>query len=300
MKYSKEFKIGLFVVVIMSVSFFMINYLRGKDIFNKEIEVSARYSEVDGLLASAPVHIRGYKAGKVIEVEYDQENDDFLVTCSIRKEFRIPEDSQMTIYGVDIMGGKGIRIDLGQSDVYVSNGAVLAPASEPALLDGLAEGITPVMAKVGNTLDSLTAVATSVNSLLKDGSLRNTMSHLERTMASVENVASVIDGKSVELNAFIDDLGALAVALNGIAGKADVLVGDVSDIVASVDTAVIAGVVSSFNDVLSNINDPEGTVGRLLTDDSIYSSVDELLNDIDTLVRKIQENPKKYIKISVF
>ena len=119
-------------------------------------------------------------------------------------------------------------------------------------------------------------------------------------MASVENVASVIDGKSVELNAFIDDLGALAVALNGIAGKADVLVGDVSDIVASVDTAVIAGVVSSFNDVLSNINDPEGTVGRLLTDDSIYSSVDELLNDIDTLVRKIQENPKKYIKISVF
>ena len=93
MKYSKEFKIGLFVVVIMSVSFFMINYLRGKDIFNKEIEVSARYSEVDGLLASAPVHIRGYKAGKVIEVEYDQENDDFLVTCSIMKEFRIPEDS---------------------------------------------------------------------------------------------------------------------------------------------------------------------------------------------------------------
>ena len=26
----------------------------------------------------------------------------------------------------------------------------------------------------------------------------------------------------------------------------------------------------------------------------------EILNDVDTLVKKIQENPKKYIKISVF
>jgi phospholipid/cholesterol/gamma-HCH transport system substrate-binding protein len=255
---------------------------------------------VDGLLSSAPVYIKGYKAGKVMEVKYDAENDDFIVTCSIMKEFRIPEDSRMTIYGVDIMGGKGIRIDLGQTDLYASNGDVLAPATEPALLDGLTEGIAPVIAKVENTLDSLTAVAASVNALLKDGTIRNTLAHLERTTESVERVASVIDGKSDELNSFIDDLGELAISLNGIADKADVLVGNVSDIVASVDPSVIEDVISSFNSVLAKIDDKDGSVGRLLTDDSIYSSVDELLNDIDTLVRKIQENPKKYIKISVF
>ena len=38
MKISKEFKIGLFVVTVLTASFFLINYLRGKDIFNKEIE----------------------------------------------------------------------------------------------------------------------------------------------------------------------------------------------------------------------------------------------------------------------
>ena len=51
---------------------------------------------------------------------------------------------------------------------------------------------------------------------------------------------------------------------------------------------------------LENINDPDGTVGKLLVDGSVYDSVDELLNDIDTLVKKIEENPKKYLKISVF
>ena len=42
------------------------------------------------------------------------------------------------------------------------------------------------------------------------------------------------------------------------------------------------------------------SIGKLLVDNSVYDSVDSILSDIDQLVRKIQENPKKYIKISVF
>jgi phospholipid/cholesterol/gamma-HCH transport system substrate-binding protein len=62
----------------------------------------------------------------------------------------------------------------------------------------------------------------------------------------------------------------------------------------------IEGVVSSFRELLENINDPDGTIGKLLVDGAVYDSVDELLTDVDMLVRKIQENPKKYLKISVF
>ena len=48
------------------------------------------------------------------------------------------------------------------------------------------------------------------------------------------------------------------------------------------------------------MNDPDGTIGKLFVDNSVYNSVDSLLNNIDSLVKKIEENPKKYIKISVF
>ena len=163
MKFSKEFKIGVFVVTVLTASFFLINYLRGKDIFNKEIVISARYTDVEGLVSSAPVYIRGYKAGKVTEVAYDSTSDDFRVTCSVMKDFRIPSDSRMMIYGVDIMGGKGIRIDLGTSSEMVGDGAVLASASEPSLLDGLASGVAPLLDKVGRTLDSLNVTVSSVS-----------------------------------------------------------------------------------------------------------------------------------------
>ena len=300
MKFTKEFKIGVFVVTVLTASFFLINYLRGKDIFNREIEISARYSDVEGLVSSAPVYIRGYKAGKVMEVVYDSSSDDFRVTCSVMKDFRIPSDSKMMIYGVDIMGGKGIRIDLGTSSEMVADGAFLESSSEPALLDGLASGVAPLLDKVGRTLDSLNLTVASVNRILSDGNITRILAHMESTLASVSAIASDLEGKSDELNAFVDNLAILSSKFILISEKADTLMSDVSSVVTGINADDLRTVVSSFRTLLENINDPDGTIGRLLTDDSVYDSVDSLLNDVDDFVRKIQENPKKYIKISVF
>lgn len=300
---SKELKIGIFAVAILVVSFFMINYLRGEDIFNREIEVTSRFGQLEGLVASAPVYIKGYKAGKVSEVTYDKNTEDFEVTCSVSKDFRIPEDSRMTIYSVDIMGGKGVRIDLGTSAQSVQDGGTLAPYFEPGLMDGLAGGVGPLLEKVSNTLDSLSVTVAGVNKMLSDenqASFRGTLAHLERTMANVSAVSATVEGKSDELEDFMENLSALSHKLGAIADKADTAVGGVSDLVTSLNESDIQSIVTSFKVLLENINDPDGTIGKLLVDNSVYDSVDALLSDVDTLIRKIQENPKKYIKISVF
>lgn len=303
MKFSKEWKIGSFVVIVLVVSFFVINYLRGKDIFNREIELVAYYENLEGLTESAPVFIKGYKAGKVNEVEYVAAEGNFKVTCSIMKEFAIPEDSKMTIYAVDIMGGKGIRIDPGSSEIMAGDGAELAPAFEAGLLDGLASQITPLMAKVNNTLDSLTVTVAGVNQLLgaqNQEKISSTLAHLERTMADVSSIADGINGKSDELNSFIDNLAGLSAKLNVIAEKVDTTIDGVNVVVDGLEETDIKGVVESFKVLLENINDPDGTIGKLLVDGSVYDSLDALLTDVDSLVKKIEENPKKYMKISVF
>lgn len=235
-----------------------------------------------------------------MEVVYDSSSDDFRVTCSVIKDFRIPSDSKMMIYGVDIMGGKGIRIDLGTSSEMVADGAFLESSSEPALLDGLASGVAPLLDKVGRTLDSLNLTVSSVNRILSDGNNTRILAHMESTLASVSAIASDLEGKSDELNAFVDNLAILSSKFILISEKADTLMSDVSSVVTGINADDLRAVVSSFRTLLENINDPDGTIGRLLTDDSVYDSVDSLLNDVDDFVRKIQENPKKYIKISVF
>ena len=303
MKYNKEFKIGLFVVVVLVISFFTINYLRGNDIFNREIELSARYETLEGLVPSAPVYIKGFKAGKVIETSYDAKAGDFIVTCSVLKDFNIPVDSKMMIYAADIMGGKGVRIDLGASADLAQDGDMILAGSELSMIDGIAGGVVPVLEKVGVVLDSLNIALAGVNRLLSESNvntIERTLLHLEKTMKDVATVASVIEGKSDELECIIDNLSELSSDILVIAEKVDTTITDVASLVDSLSEEQINDILSSFNELLENINNPEGSVGKLLTDKSLYNSVDELLTDVDVLVKKIQENPKKYLKISVF
>lgn len=300
---SKEFKIGVFAVTVLVASFFLINYLRGEDIFNNEIELVSRYDNVEGLVPSAPVFIKGYKAGKVTEVRYDSQREDFEVTCSIRKEFRIPEDSRMTIYSVDIMGGKGVRIDLGHSQVAAVDGGSLAPAFEAGLMDGLASGVEPLLAKVNATMDSLAVTVSGVNRLLcseNTDNISRTIAHLEKTMASANSIASEINGKSEELDDFIENLGMISSHFASVSEKLDTTMNDVGAVMSSLTEAQIGELVNSFRTLLESINNPEGTVGQLLVNNSMYSSIDSLLDDVDSLIRKIEEDPKKYLRISVF
>ena len=93
MKNAKELKIGIFVVVILTASFFLVNYLRGEDIFNKEYKITGKYENVEGLVPSAPVFIKGFKAGKVTEVNYMTEDGEFEVSALHCEAFQVSECS---------------------------------------------------------------------------------------------------------------------------------------------------------------------------------------------------------------
>lgn len=303
MKASKELKIGLFVIIVLTASFFLINYLRGEDILDREIELKGNYEDIRGLVASAPVYIKGYKAGEVSEIIYSSEENRFEVVCSVLKDFNVPVDSRMVIYSVDIMGGKGIRIDYGESEEYASDGNTLQTAFEQDLLGGLGESIGPLLEKVTGTLDSLSVTVAGVNKVLSDNnvaSIGRTLAHLEKTMSEVKALAAGLQGRSGELDSFIVNLSAFSDRLGGIADKVDSTMTGVNGVMDSLTQADLDGLVNSFKSLVDNINDPDGSVGKILKNDSIYNSVDSLLIDVNSLVRKIQENPKKYLKISVF
>ena len=303
MKNAKELKIGIFVVVILTASFFLVNYLRGEDIFNKEYKITGKYENVEGLVPSAPVFIKGFKAGKVTEVNYITEDGEFEVVCSVSSSFPVPTDSKMVIYAVDLMGGKGVKIALGEAEESAEDGAQLETAFEAGLVDELGASIKPLLAKVGNTLDSLSVLVSGVNTMLSEENVRRidgTLANLEKTMSSVKGIAATINGKSAELEAFMDNLSAFSGKLEGLSEKVDTTITGFNGVVDQLNETDIKGLVASFKELVENINDPDGSINKLMKDDSVYNSVDSLLNDVNILVKKIQENPRKYLKISVF
>ena len=299
----KEFKIGIFAVVVIVASFFVLNYLRGQDIFNREVEYVTTCSNLEGLVATAPIYIKGYKAGKVTEVTYMPSKAQFTVLCSVSRDFRVPVDSRMVIYSVDIMGGKGIRIDLGTSEEVAADGDTLVSCHEAGLMDAVSAKLVPMLDKIGQTIDSLGVTVSGINSILSDSNvtyISGTLRHVESLMGNLNDISSDIEGKSSEITSLIDNLKQFSDGLESLMENVDSTVAGVSAAVASVNAADLTGTVNSLKTLVDNINDPDGSVGKLFVDDSIYNSVDSLLSNLDRFVDKIQENPKKYMKFSIF
>ena len=303
MKASKELKIGIFVILVLVLSFFVINFLREKDLFNRDIEVSAKYPDVCGLTASAPVYFKGYKAGTVSSIEYDRESGEFLVTCTVDRGFGLSAGTRMVIYSVDLLGGKGVELVPGTSAEILDDGAVIPGETRPDLLASVGDEILPLAGKISSAVDSLNVTVSSINRILgkenRDG-LAAAIGHIDRTMANIESISSVIGGRSAEIDGLLANLHEVSASLASVMEKADTAMADIGNVAAALDESDIRGLVTSFRELADSVRDPDGSVGKLLADGGVYDSLESLLADIDSLVRQIEENPKKYKKISLF
>lgn len=303
MKASKELKIGIFVILVLVLSFFVINFLREKDLFNRDIEVSAKYPDVCGLTSSAPVYFKGYKAGTVSSIEYDRESGEFLVTCTVDRGFGLSAGTRMVIYSVDLLGGKGVELVPGTSAEILDDGAVIPGETRPDLLASVGDEILPLAGKISSAVDSLNVTVSSINRILgkenRDG-LAAAIGHIDRTMANIESISSVIGGRSAEIDGLLANLHEVSASLASVMEKADTAMADIGNVAAALDESDIRGLVTSFRELADSVRDPDGSVGKLLADGGVYDSLESLLDDIDSLVRQIEENPKKYIKISLF
>ena len=294
MTVKKELKIGILVIAVLTATFVVINFLRGTDILGREISIEGRFDNVETLVASAPVQIRGYAAGRVNEVEYDPVRDDFRVVCAVDKRFRIPDDSKMMIYSTSIMGGKGIRIELGESATEVKDKGVLATGVEADLISSVSGGIGPLIATITSLADSLKMTISGVNAMLDDtfrSNIASSIDHLKMTLANAQALSASLEGKSEAIERIIDNLSELSERLDPIAGSAAETIENVKGISAQLKNSDLEGTVGSLKGTLENINTAV---------EKISTPLDSLLNDADKLINEVKNNPKKYIKISVF
>ncbi|MFZ3209664.1 MAG: MlaD family protein [Geobacteraceae bacterium] len=58
--------------------------------------------------------------------------------------------------------------------------------------------------------------------------------------------------------------------------------------------------VGSFEEIANRVNSGEGTAGRLIVEKDIYTRMNQMLDNVDALVKDIRENPKRYVKFSLF
>mgnify|MGYP002514118478 CR=1 FL=1 len=290
MKHAKELKIGVFVIVILTASFFLINYLRGEDIFNRENEYTAQYPQLDGLVASAPVYIKGYKVGLVETIAYDFNSvDAFTVSVSIDKNISLPRGTQMALVADGLLGGGAIELQLpllNNRAMPYQAGDTLPTHIEAGLIENLQTGL---LANVDSLLSEANQLLAILNNEIGEGSLNATLQNIEkitRDLTISSNDIRQLTHK--QLPSIVEQVDSTLCGLNAIVN--DVQDANIKQTIQSLDTTI-----HSVNEILHST---DGTLGLLLNDQALYDNLNGALQNlnqavlnVDTIVMSIKTRP---------
>ena len=304
---NKEFKIGFFVIVTVIALFFGVNYLKGINILNDNIEFYAVYENIGGLQVGSPVMVNGYKVGMVsnIDLLIDQ-NQKLLVTINLGKKFDVPINTVCKIVNQDLMGTKGIALILGDNDDLIFSGDTLISGVEGSLQDEVNAQILPLKNKAEELISSIDSVMMIVTAVLnKDtrDNLRNSLSSLDKTFELLSNtmlkVDSMVDLNDERITKVIKNLVSISSNLESSNGEIKNILMNFSSLSDSLVKSDIGKVLQNVSDITSKINNGEGSIGLFLKDDKIYTNFEKSTRELASLLEDIKNNPSRYVNFSI-
>lgn len=293
--FTREVKVGIMVIIAIFVLYFGLNFLKGIDIFSPISSYYATYTNIDGLVPSSPVLIKGYKVGQVEEVKYDFSKETaFVVRISVSKDIRIPKGAKIELFDNGLMGGKAIQI-------------VYSPLTTDQVLyepgDTIESQIgTGLMAQVaGDLMPKIENIATQTDSLLR--SLRKVMDGkaLNNSLNSIESTTDDLAQTSKQLKKLMNnDVPKIMKDVNGVTGDLKKISGNLSTVDFAATFASINHTIANLNLLTDKLNSTDGTVGLLLNDKKLYNNLTSTAEDADKLLIDLKQNPKRYVHFSLF
>ncbi len=120
-KVNIEFALGLLILIVSVICFFY--YTSKINIFDKNdtLQINSSFFEIGNTSIGNDVKINGVKVGEVSNIKLDQENYMAVITSSIEKRIKIPDDSVFKISNNGFIGSSYVEIQLGNSKELLNN-----------------------------------------------------------------------------------------------------------------------------------------------------------------------------------
>ncbi|UCC94537.1 MAG: MCE family protein [Candidatus Omnitrophota bacterium] len=158
MKYTKEFKVGVFFIICV-LGLFYLTYSTGKISIRREgYFVDVVFDEIAGLEKNAPVMLNGLEVGKVkdINIHYADDETRVILKVWLAKEAKVRTNPVVSIKTLGLMGEKYIQISSSKGKGFIEPDTTLIGKSYTdmdALMDE-AQNISKEVKKLTQTLNS--------------------------------------------------------------------------------------------------------------------------------------------------
>ncbi len=302
MKLSKEFKTGFFAVAIIALFIWGFNFLKGHNIFDGGIRTfKAEYKHVEGLTKASPVTINGVTVGKVTDIQFSKEKRGaIIVEFSVENDFEFSKNSIAEIYNTSLMGGKSVAILASFDGETAESGDFLQGKVETDIFSSVSKKINPLQAKVGSLIKNVDSVMVSINKVLDAktrNNLRLSIQNLNRAITQVNYTASNFNGliknNKESINKSLKSTEELT--KNFAKVSKDLANKDLSGTISKLEKTV-----SDMNSLMSGLKSGKGTLGKLMTDEKMYTNLTNATKELEELLRDIKLHPKRFVHFSIF
>ena len=302
MKRSKEVKTAVLALGTILLFIFGYSFLKGTNILDNDNTFFVTYDNVEGLAKASPVTINGLLVGKVKDITFLNNQGKLLVSFSVTEsDFEFSKNSLVRIYSSGLLGGKslGLYPEYDPENRAVS-GDTLVGSVEDDMLVAVTKALGPLEDKVNNTLVTLDVLLHSITDILDPktrANLQNSITNLNTTMESLNDASSSLNGLLKEnkgsLNNTFANLENMTTNFNSL-----------SDSLSKLETgklfSELQNVVTRFDTITSALENGEGSMGKLLTDEQLYENLKGASKQLEELLEDVKLNPKRYLHISVF
>ncbi|MGN6179491.1 MAG: MlaD family protein [Mucilaginibacter sp.] len=309
MKISNETKVGILTAVGIAVLILSYSYLSGSDLFSRDNKFYAIYSSVDGLSVSKPVLVNGFQIGRVSDMKL-QPDGRTVVEFTIDHQYSVPSNTNAKLVSTDLLGGKAIRFEYGNSKVMAQNKDTL----QSDIQGSLAESLQPIQTKAEQLITKLDSSLAAINRIMNPAFQRN----VDRSFSSIANSLETLEGTTKKIDALV---GAQTEHINGIMTNTEAVSGNLktssahfnaiatnfekvsndmanSNLKQTLDNANQA--VAGLQATIGKINNGNGSLGLLINDKTVYKNLADATANLNALMIDLKAHPSRYVSFSVF
>ncbi len=316
MQKGREIKIGILVLLGGAVLVLGVNYLKGFNPLGGGRAFHAVYENIDGLAVSNPVVVNGFQVGQVASIGFASSGSgDLLVTFIIEQpNLRLSKDSKARIYSNDLFGTKAIELLAGRSLEFAEVGDTLQSEIEMGITEAVKMELIPLRQKTDQLIAGVDEILINLQTVFEDSAtqgLPQAFESIQRTMQNLENTSATLDltvsenrsalkgivDNMEELTGFVNtQQGALSNALGNFSQISDSL----ADLQLSTTLRKADASITELNRLLEGLNNGEGSLGKLLQDDTLHNGLLATNKEVQNLINDLYLNPQRYVRVSVF
>ena len=301
LKFSKEIKAVL--IILSGIFLFLLgyNFLNSTSLFKKENTLFALYENVEGLQVGTKVTVNGLSVGKVADIDFLPGTNKILVSFTIRNDVVFSKNSVAELYEAGLIGGKSIAIHpVYDNYIKFKSGDTLKSSVKPGWTDVVNQQIAPLQQKLEKVLSNADSLFSGVNNVLNSEGKNNLSTTLENLSSAVKNsdefisrLNSISKNQNKNINRTIENLSMITESLNKISDS-------LSQSSLKQTIYNFEKLSSNFNQVLMEIQNGNGTINKLIYQDSLYQNLKNSSKAIEILLKDLKSNPKRYVHFSLF